>query len=173
MPYGISLKCCNATAIEILELWDEASIFEPSGSMRELNYPPHLTLAVFPHYPGDISAALDEVFSSQEKLSIAFETVEHFDNDLMVLWAKPRFDQGLSNLHADLHRHFDPMICHEHYRAGSWVPHCSLATRVHEAAKPAAIDWAKSKILDFSVEFDVADFVQFPPVLVKQELQLG
>lgn len=48
MPYGISLKGRDATADYIRRLWDEASIYEPIGSMQELNYPPHLTLAVFP-----------------------------------------------------------------------------------------------------------------------------
>jgi len=172
MPYGISLKSCNATAVEILNLWDEASAFESKGSMRELGYPPHLTLAVFEQRPGDISAILTEVFSAQEKLSITFDAVKYFDNDVMVLWAEPRSDYALSHLHKRLQRHLDPLSCHEHYRVDRWVPHCSLATKVPQSVKRAAVQWAESQRLSFTVNFDVADFVQFPPVVVQEELQL-
>jgi 2'-5' RNA ligase len=173
MPYGICLKSCNATAVEILKLWGEASTFEPIGSMRELGYPPHLTLAVFERWPEDASAVMANVFSAQKKMSIAFEAVRYFDNEDIVLWAKPRFDPALSSLHNRLHSHFDPLTCHEHYRVGRWVPHCSLATKVPQSAKRVAIEWAESRSVFFTVEFDLADFVQFPPVLVHEELQLG
>lgn len=172
MPYGISLKSGNATAVEILKLWDEASILESRASMRELGYPPHLTLAVFEQPPEDVVAIMTEVFSAQEKLSIAFDAVKYFDNDAIVLWAKPRSNHALSFLHNRLHAHFDPLTCHEHYRVGRWVPHCSLATKVPQSAKLAAIEWAESRNVRFTVEFDLADFVEFPPVVVHEELKL-
>jgi len=172
MPYGICLKSCNATRSEILKLWDEASIFEAKGSMQELGYPPHLTLAVFEQSPGDVSAIMAEVFSAQKKLSITFDAVKYFDNETMVLWAKPRSNHALSDIHSRLHSHFDRLSCHEHYRVGRWVPHCSIATKVPQSAKPAAIQWAESQRLKFTVEFDVVDFVQFPPVVVQRELRL-
>ncbi|XOK13299.1 2'-5' RNA ligase family protein [Agrobacterium tumefaciens] len=172
MPYGISLKSCNATASEILKLWDEASIFEAKGSMQELAYPPHLTLAVFEQSPGDVSAIMAEVFSIQKVLLITFDAVKYFDSETMVLWAQPCSNHVLSDIHDRLHGHFDPVSCHEHYRVGRWVPHCSLATAVPQSTKPAAIKWAESRRLKFTVEFDVADFVQFAPVVVQQELRL-
>ena len=171
MPFGISVKSRHATASEIVKLWDEASAFEPVGSMRELNYPPHLTLAVLEH-PGDMGSIMQEVFSSQRKLSVTFEAVQYFDNERLVLWAKPRFDEALLNLHSKLHSHIDPIICHEHYRVGRWVPHCSLATKVPKSNKRAAILWAQSVRPDFSVDFDLADLVEFPPVVVREEFQL-
>ncbi|MDH7802419.1 MULTISPECIES: 2'-5' RNA ligase family protein [unclassified Rhizobium] len=152
MPYGICLKSCNATGSEILKLWDEASIFEQS--------------------PRDVSAIMAEVFSTQKELLITFDAVKYFDNETMVLWAKPRSNRVLLGIHGRLLGHFDPLSCHEHYRVGRWVPHCSLATAVPQSAKPAAIQWAESRRLKFTVEFDVADFVQFPPVVVQQELRL-
>lgn len=172
MPYGISLKSRHASASEIEKLWDEASVFEPVSSMQELNYPPHLTLAVFPEYPVGVGTILSKVFSSRSKLSITFEAVKYFDNDLIVLWAKPSLDQALLDLHKALHSYFDPLVCHEHYRVGRWVPHCSLATKVPQHAKSAAIEWAESKKIDFSVTFDVADFVEFAPVVVHNEFPL-
>jgi 2'-5' RNA ligase len=172
MPYGISIKSRNATAINIVKLSDEASTFEPVSSMQELDYPPHITLVVFPDHPGDGGAIMAEVFSAQDALLVAFEAVEYFDNDHLVLWAKPCFDQPLFDLHAALHKRFDSLICHEHYRVGSWVPHCSLATKVPYFAKSAAVEWAKNKRISFSVSFDLADFVEFPPVIVRSEFCL-
>ncbi|AXA39433.1 2'-5' RNA ligase family protein [Rhizobium leguminosarum] len=172
MPYGISIKCLNDTASPILRLWDEASSFEVSASMVDLNYPPHLTLAVLPDHPSHVDKVLEDVFTSQPRLSISFEGVGYFENDFLVLWARPRSDDALLELHAKLHRNLDPAICHEHYRVGRWVPHCSLATKVPSSGAKAAIEWAKQKQLEFSVEFDTADLVQFPPVAIDREYRL-
>lgn len=172
MPHAISIKCLNDTASPILRLWDEASAFEAGASMAELNYPPHLTLAVFPDHPGDVADVLDEVFAAQPKLSVPFEDVGHFDNDLLVLWARPRPNAALMALHEKLHRRIDPAICDPHYRQGRWVPHCSLATKVPPSEAKAAIAWAGRKQLGFQVEFDTADFVAFPPVVVESSYRL-
>jgi 2'-5' RNA ligase len=172
MSHGISIKCLNDTASPILKLWDEAGAFEAVPSMKELNYPPHLTLAVFPNDPGDVDDVLEDVFASQPRLSIPFDEICCFENDFLVLWARPRADDALRDLYNKLHRNFDPAICHEHYRVGRWVPHCSLATKVPMAQAKAAIEWAKQKRRKFSVEFDAADFVQFPPVVIEREYRL-
>ena len=172
MPYAVCIKCLNDTAAPILKLWDEASAFEVTASMAELNYPPHLTLAVFPDHPGRIVNALDEVFATQPKLTIAFDGVGYFDNDLLVLWARPRPNASLMALHQKLHRHIDPALCDPHYREGNWTPHCSLATKVPPSEAKAAIAWAGQKRLDLKVEFDVADFVEFPPVRVERSYRL-
>lgn len=172
MPYGISIKCLNNTALPILGLWDEASAFEPAASMRELNYPPHLTLAVFQHGPSHVIELFEEVFAFQPRLAITFESVSYFENEFLVLWARPRQDGALLDLHAQLHRHLTPSMCHEHYRVGQWVPHCSLATKVPMSKANAAIEWANQKRPHFSVEFDAADVVQFPPVTIERERKL-
>ncbi|MCM5556991.1 2'-5' RNA ligase family protein [Pleomorphomonas sp. JP5] len=172
MPHAISIKCQNATAAPILKLWDEASAFEVSGSMAALDYPPHLTLAVFPEHPGRVVDALDEVFAAQPKLTIVFDGVGYFDNDPLVLWARPRPDASLMALHHRLHRHIDPALCDPHYREGNWVPHCSLATRVPRAEATAAMAWAGRKRLDFEVDFDTADLVEFLPVRVERSYRL-
>lgn len=140
--------------------------------MRELAYPPHITLAVFPHDPGQLDAMLDDVFASQSRLSIYFEGISYFQNDFLVLWARPRLCGTLIDLHAKLHQQIDPAICHEHYRPGQWVPHCSLATKVPMSQREAAIKWAQQNRAEFLIEFDTADFVEFPPVAVAREYRL-
>ncbi|MCM5554145.1 2'-5' RNA ligase family protein [Pleomorphomonas sp. NRK KF1] len=172
MPYAITLKCLNDTAAPILKLWDEASAFEASASMAALDYPPHLTLAVFPDHPGRVVDALDEVFAAQSMLTIAFDGIACFDNDLLVLWARPRPNDALMALHQRLHRHIDPALCDPHYREGNWTPHCSLATKVPPAEAKAAMAWARQKRLDLQVEFDTADLVEFLPVRVERSYRL-
>ena len=172
MPHAISVKCLNDTASSIVKLWDEASAFEDAASMKELNYPPHLTLAIFPDNPGRVSNTLENTLAFQPKLSVPFQEIGYFENDFLVLWARPRLEAALRNLHKKLHRNFDPAICHEHYRVDRWVPHCSLATKVPMSRAKAAIAWAKQKRPEFSVEFDAVDVVRFPPVVVEREYRL-
>ncbi|MBB3298094.1 2'-5' RNA ligase [Rhizobium sp. BK077] len=172
MPHAISIKCLNETAAPIFRLWQQAGRFENIPSMRELAYPPHVTLAVFPNLVGGLETVLDDVFASHSKLLLTFESISYFENDVIVLWAKPRPCSTLLALHAQLHRHIDPTACHEHYRKERWVPHCSLATRVPKSQATAAISWAKQKREEFSVEFDAADLVVFPPVAIAKECLL-
>lgn len=173
MPYGISIKCLNETAAPIMELWDEAGTFEPAASMKQLAYPPHITLAVLTERLAGVDEVLGEVFGSQSSLCIPFVEISYFENDLLVLWAKPKHDQDLLKLHAQLHRYIDPAICDEHYRVGHWTPHCSLATKVPAISAGAAMKWARQKRIEFTVTFDAVDFVQFPPVTVEREYRLG
>lgn len=51
------------------------------------------------------------------------------------------------------------------------MAHFSLATKVPESAKPAAIDLPKSKMLDFSVEQDLIRLFAVPAVVVHEELR--
>ncbi|WP_370677709.1 2'-5' RNA ligase family protein [Pleomorphomonas sp. PLEO] len=172
MPRGISIKCLNETASPVMKLWDEASSFESVASMRQLNYPPHITLAVLTENLAGVDAVLDDVFGSQPSLCIPFVEIRYFENDFLVLWARPRDDHDLLKLHARLHRHIDPAICEQHYRVGGWTPHCSLATRVPAASAGEAKQWAQQKRTEFTVVFDAADIVHFPPVVVEREHRL-
>jgi len=172
MPYAISIKSLNDTSAPIFDLWDEASGFEDNPSMRALAYPPHITLAIFPTYVAQVEGILEEVFKSQTRVSLTFESISYFENDHIVLWAKPRPCDALLDLHARLHRHFDASLCHEHYRVRHWVPHCSLATMVGKAKAADAVKWATQRRNQFSVEFDFADFVSFPSVRVIKEYRL-
>lgn len=78
MPYGVSIKCLNETASPILDLWDEASAFEPVASMRQLAYPPHITLAILTERLAGADEMLGEVFGSQASLCIPFVEICHF-----------------------------------------------------------------------------------------------
>jgi integrase/recombinase XerD len=65
MAYAISLKTVNDTAHPIRALWEEVARFESRPSMVALDYPPHLTLAVYDEIPPvQASNALRETYAA-------------------------------------------------------------------------------------------------------------
>ncbi|MDO3435583.1 2'-5' RNA ligase family protein [Rhizobium sp. CBN3] len=125
MPYGISLKCLNDTASPVFKLWDDAAAFEETASMRALNYPPHITLAVYQEIAVDrLAEAAERVFRIHPAVALSFAGTGYFENEFLVLWARPNQDERLFQLHAELHREIDPVHCHECYRPGNW---CRIA----------------------------------------------
>ena len=96
MPYGITLKSCNATAGEILRLWEEASIFEPIGSMQELGYPPHITLAVFAQRPLEVSSIMRAVFRLRQASRLP---LMQWNISIMTLWSCGRNPAPIKTFH--------------------------------------------------------------------------
>ncbi|MBX5157990.1 2'-5' RNA ligase family protein [Rhizobium sp. NZLR8] len=173
MSYGVSLKCLNETASPVFKLWEEAAVFEEIASMRALNYPRHLTLAVYQELASDrLAEAFERVFRTRSTVTVNFSGASYFENEFIVLWARPIADDALFQLHAALHQEIDPACCHEHYRPGNWVPHCTVAAKVPKAKSEIAINWANENRMQFAVNFDAADCVRFPPVELMSEIAL-
>ena len=172
MPYGICLKCTNGSAAPVTKLWDEAEAFETVPSMRALAYPPHVTLAVYQEAePALLKDMLGSISDGRAAITLVFSSIGVFENDTLVLWARPQPSDVLLRLHADLHRQIEPDACHHHYRPGSWAPHCTIAMNIPKASS-AAMRWAADRRIDFSVIFDVLDCVRFPPVEILGEKRL-
>jgi 2'-5' RNA ligase len=122
MALAISLKGVNDTADPIRALWEEVARFESRPSMAALNYPPHLTLAVYDDVPPvQVRDALREAFAGRSALRLTFTRLRFFD-DPLVLWAEPLPSADLTSAHAKVHALIDPRHCHPHYRPGAWVP---------------------------------------------------
>ncbi|MEZ2222377.1 2'-5' RNA ligase family protein [Rhizobium sp. RCC_161_2] len=173
VAYAISLKCTNDTATPILDLWRKASRFETTPSMQALNYPPHLTLAIY----GDIAPeqpleVMRKVFRDTPSISVEFSGIHHFPNETLVLWARPIDDSVLRRMHQAIHRQIDPMLCHEHYRPGHWRSHCTIAMNIPKEQAAAALRWAAETPARFVVTFDIADYIGFPPVEILEEVKL-
>jgi 2'-5' RNA ligase len=174
MPFAITLKAANDTASPIRTLWEQVSRFEDQPSMRALNYPPHITLAVYEHIDGDrLHSALTNAFAGMPALRLAFDGIRHFDGVPLVLWAEPSSSAHLARAHATIHAEIDPALCQLHYRPGTWVPHCTLGMRVSEKHRAEALAFADRFVDPFEVVFDTADWVSFPPVSVIQERALS
>ncbi len=174
MAFAICLKAANDTAEPIRTLWQEAARFEMRPSMASLDYPPHLTLAVYDAIdPARLRAVLAEAFAGAPALSLTFARLDYFDTEPLVLWAAPLPLPALHGAHEAVHARIDPALCRPHYWPGAWVPHCTLGMNVRPERRAAAIALAARPIAPFRVTFDVADCVSFPPVVVLGEVRLA
>ncbi len=174
MPFAIGIKAANDTARHIRDLWDRLAGFEDVPSMRALNYPPHITFAVYDRIDGDrLGNSLRHVFAGQPALRLAFERLGVFDGASLVVWAAPVRTPALHRHHQAVHRQIDPALCWPHTRPGAWVPHCTLATRIRDDKRAKALAFVDQPIEPFEVVFDTADCVAFAPVRVLGSCALG
>lgn len=173
MPHAIVLKCANDSAAPVLDLWRQAGRFETAPSMEALNYSPHLTLAVYADIaPSSLFAAIQKVFSEIPPLSIEFSGIDHFANEMLVLWARPADDRVLRKIHAAIHDEIDPALCHEHSRPDRWQPHCTIAMKIPANSAEQALKWAAGTPARFTLTFDTVDCISFPPVAILNEVKL-
>lgn len=173
MPYAIVLKCSNATAAPVTNLWREASRFESAPSMEALNYPPHLTFAVYQDIDVPLLfATAQKAFGKTPLLSIEFSGIGHFPNDMLVLWARPADDRILRQIHRAIHDEIDPALCHEHSRPDHWQPHCTIAMKIPANSAEQALKWAATTPARFTLTFDAVDCISFPPVEILREVKL-
>lgn len=173
MPYAVVLKCTDETATPVLDLWREASRFESTPSMRALNYPPHLTFAVYEDIAvSSLVAAAQKAFANAPPLSVEFSGIGHFPNEMLVLWARPVDDRVLRQIQRVIHDEIDPALCHEHSRPDHWQPHCTIAMKIPANAAEEALRWAGATPAQFTLTFDVVDCIRFPPIEIIREVKL-
>ena len=73
MTWAISLKAVNRTADPIRALWDQVSLYERAPSMAALNYPPHITVAIYKDIDPDLlKAALRRASMEVPALRLTF-----------------------------------------------------------------------------------------------------
>ncbi|MEQ9642729.1 MAG: 2'-5' RNA ligase family protein [Alphaproteobacteria bacterium] len=173
MPYGISIQARGIDVFPILRLWDEAAAFEAAPSMAELDYDPHVTLAIYDEIDVErLRDAAAAVFAKQPPIALTFDRIEHFEGEQWVLWAAPRPSAALVELQAAVHREIDPGLCWPHYRPDAWRPHCTVAMDVPPEKRAAALAWAGQPRVPFTVTFDVGDCARFYPVELLAEWTL-
>ena len=169
MAFALSLSSSNASAAAITALWDQTSAFEDQPSMRALNYPPHITLAVY-DAPGVteelVTAVMQLAATGRTAIEIGFDRIDHFPGPPLVLWADPEPKQALLEINRRIHASIDPALCREHYRPGNWIPHCTLAMRTLPDRNAEALTFAARFQGRVRVTFDRIDCVEFPPVRI-------
>jgi len=175
MAYAINIRSHNNSSQPIRALWEECSRLESSPSMETLNYPPHITFAIYEDVrPSELFNAFDSAFDRSEKLEIRFESLGYFEAPhAIILWAAPNPSKRIASIHDQIHSRIDVNLCHLNYRPGSWVPHFSLATAIDPSRKNEAIAFAKRPINPIDVVFDVADCASFLSVEVLREKALS
>jgi 2'-5' RNA ligase len=135
--------------------------------MARLGYPPHVTLAIYDVdavREAEVRAALDQANQNLLAITLTFDAIRTFDGSPMVLWASPRPNTILLDVHGAIHSVIDPVHCRPHYRPGAWVPHCTLATSVRNDRRDAALSFATAFRKEMEVTFDALDCIRFPPL---------
>jgi len=176
MPLAVSLKSDNASAGAILSLWDQVSIFEDFPSMRLLNYPPHITFAIYDalEVTEEMTiAAMENAARGRSAIEITFNRIRAFDGPSPILWADPEPKEALFEMHRLIHAAISPEACRTHYRPGNWAPHCTLAIRTVSGRSAEALAFAKTFRGDLRVVFDVVDCVKLNPLNVVAEARLN
>jgi 2'-5' RNA ligase len=171
MPFAINFRSNNESSDNIRRLWAQCATLEESPSMEAMQYPPHLTLAIYDEVERDnLFAGLAAVVDCLNCLTIRFESLGYFRAPYgIVLWALPVLPQAVLDAHAKIHSTINPDLCRFNYRPGNWVPHCSLATAISNEREDDAIAIAESPIDPFEVTFDAVDCASFMPVEVLRE----
>jgi len=174
MSYSINLRSDNDSGDAIRSLWSECGVLENSPSMPALNYPPHITLAVYDDIgEQELVHAFDLAIAGTTQITSRIERLGYFEAPhAIILWAAPTLPAEVYSLHARVHSLLDARLCRPNYRPGTWVPHCSLATSIDLSRKAESIDLANRSIEPFKVVFDVADCASFSPVEVVHEKKL-
>jgi 2'-5' RNA ligase len=170
MPFAIGIKTSKAAGAPLWELWARFGQLEETSSMLALDYPPHVTLAVYEGVSADqLCNVLRSELGTFPAFRLKFTKLACFETPQLVFWAAPEASELLSRAHAAVHRRIDPTLCREHYRPDRWVPHCTLATNVTDASRARAIALTEQGIEPFDVIFDRADCVEFHPVRIVDE----
>ena len=171
MPYAINYRSDNNSSDNIRRLWTECATLEESPSMEAMQYPPHLTFAIYDEIQReDLFAGFAAAVECLGSLTVRFVSLGYFRAPHgIVLWAAPELPQTVLDAHAKIHSTVDPDLCRSNYRPGDWVPHCSLATAINNDREDEAIAIAERAIEPFEVTFDAADCASFMPVQVLKE----
>src|ERR1700738_232590 len=167
MGFALSLRSDNASALAVVELWDRVGAFEDMPSMRALDYPPHLTLAIYDTDEMNEQAACAAVAQAavgRAELRITFGRIRAFQGPPLVLWLDPEPQEPLLRLHSIIHAKIDPTLCRSCYRPGQWIPHCTLGTRIRDERNHDALAFAESFRGGLQVQFDAMDCMAFPPL---------
>jgi 2'-5' RNA ligase len=121
---------------------------------------------------GLATAAMQRAAEGRKAIEIGFDRISHFPGSPLVLWADPEPKEALFEMHRRIHDGIDPALCRQHYRPGSWTPHCTLAMRTRPERNADALAFADSFRGGVRAIFDRVDCVQYPPVTVVAEVKL-
>lgn len=175
MGFAISLRSDHPSAGAVYSLWDQIGLLENQPSMASLNYPPHITLAI---YDGDVvstteaQAALQLAARELDTLTLTFNFICNFAGPPMVLWADPQPKIILQRIHSNIHSSINPIQCRPYYRPGSWTPHCTLGTNIKADQQETALSFAAGFEGGMAVCFDALDLISFPPLTPVEMIKL-
>lgn len=172
MPLAATLRLDPTTSAPVEALWSVLADAGLDASRRDLRYPPHVTLAIWPDdAPAKtIAATLDSLAAGRSPLPVTLAGIGVFPGAPAVLWLVPVPDPALLAFHATLVAALPDLPCHPHYRPGGWVPHVTLGEVADAGPAVALLAPRWSGLL--SGKLERLDLVRFPPVTLLRSLPL-
>ena len=164
MAYAVSLLFNSSLAEIVSERWMRLADADVSRSMLDVGYPPHVTLVVYDTLSADVAiAALDSIFENVDQMPVTLTSVTTFGDGSGVLYAALAPSPDLMRLQAKAAVAIGE-VCRPHYQAGSWTPHCTLATGVDDTNLDRAKTIIERDWRPLTGVFEAAALVEFLPV---------
>lgn len=136
MSYAVVLHLDPAAEEVVNSVWSALSAASLGRSPAESGVRPHVTLASAEHIDQRALESATAVFAaSLPSLRVTLSSIGLFNTEEGVLFFGVTVNQALLNAHAEYGRIFghharQPQA---YFRAGTWVPHCTLATELQPA----------------------------------------
>lgn len=164
MPYAVELALDLESAAAIRRAWREladAGIGYVAGSGAR----PHVTLGIWDTIDHERAEAMVTRFAAETapaRLTLA--SVGLFPG--VAVFLAPTVTADLLALHAEFHRRFARLGqgSWNHYRQGTWVPHCTLATDMELDQFAGALAIAARVPLPLECRLVEVGIVEFRPV---------
>jgi 2'-5' RNA ligase len=165
MAFAVSLLFNSDMATAISARWKRLADAGISSSMLDLNYQPHVTLAVYDELPVDAAvASLDRLFHNVDQIEVTFAGLSTFGSGSGVCYAALAPSPDLMRLHATIIAAIGE-TSRPHYQVGRWTPHCTLATGMTDAELDRARSLLEQDWPSLAGTFEMADLVEFAPVV--------
>ena len=164
MPYAVELALDAAAAAEVRRVWRELDD-AGTGYMARSGVRPHVTLGIWDTLELEgAEAELSALAAEIAPVRLIFASVGLFPG--VAIFLAPTVTAELLDLHAGFHRRFGRLgrASWDHYRPGSWVPHCTLATDLEPDRFGSALAIAGRVGLPLECRLVEIGIVQFRPV---------
>lgn len=138
MPYAITAPMIGDGASLVRNLWRALAENGLASDILELDYQPHVTLAVIDRETeatelfGVLSAVCDP---PREPIPIRLHGFLTFPGRMTSICLAPTVSEGLTKLHRRVLRALAHDHVRDHYREGRWVPHVTLTKAICEASQ--------------------------------------
>ncbi len=164
MPYAVELALDLESAAAIRRAWREladAGIGYVAGSGAR----PHVTLGIWDTIDHERAEAMVTRFAAETApVRLTLASVGLFPG--VAVFLAPTVTADLLDLHAEFHRRFARLGqgSWDHYRQGTWVPHCTLATDMEPDQFAGALAIAGRVPLPLACRLVEVGIVEFKPV---------
>jgi len=173
MPYAVELALDPTSADAVRLCWRE---LEAAGItwMARSGARPHITLGIWDTLERDAAEfAVSKLGEETTPVRLTLASVGLFPG--VAVFLAPTVTRELLDLHAGFHRRFGGLggAAWDHYRPGTWVPHCTLATDLEPERFGDALAIAARVPLPIECRLVEIGIVEFRPVKQLMSRVLG